>query len=175
MGVQQFKLATVPAERFQGPVTLTADEVDSIEGEDGGWWASRQPAPETLDSLRKLCPRDTSWGETEEYETFGSWGSGLRIWKENGKVWLIEFRYSPATDDIALLKRFAEIARKERCLLLDRRSGAPFEPKDEIVIERLQGSRAMRFVSHPVSAIKEAAKEVPQEDEDQGASQGNAR
>lgn len=165
MGVHQFKLTLVPKERFRCPATVTEDEVDRIESEPGGWWALRQPAPETLDCLRQLCPNDKSWGETEEYRTSETWGSDLRIWKENERVWLVTFRYSPASDDLALLQRFAEIAREERCLLLDVQTGVLFEPDGETVMKHLRESRAMRFVSDPTGAIVDATKDTPQEEE----------
>lgn len=166
MGVHHFKLSLVPRayfERLGSPVPplLTDEDVDRGESADG-WWSPLQPTEQAVSRLRQLCPTDKSWGETEEFVTSETWGSDLRIWREQGRVWLVTFRFSPAADDRALLDRFVAIARDEHCLLLDAETGSLFEPDDEVVTERLRGSRAMRFVRDPQSTIIEAARETPQ-------------
>ena len=151
-------------ERVGSPVpsALTEQDIDIGHSEDAGWWSSVQPTSETLARLRHLCTTDNSWGETEEYVTSETWGSDLRIWKKQGRVWLVTFRFSPTSDDHTLLDRFVAIARDEHCLLLDAETGSLFEPDDEVVAERLRSSRAMRFVRDPRSTIIEAARRTPQ-------------
>jgi hypothetical protein len=84
----------------------------------------------------------------------------LRIWKEQGNIWGITFRYSPTADNILLLQRFTAIARDELCLLLDYDSGALFEADDAIVAEHLRNSHAARFMSDPKGTIIQAAKKM---------------
>lgn len=162
MGVHHFKLSIVPREYFERiglpvPSVLTAEEVDRGENANSGWWASLQPTAQALERLRHLCPTEKSWGETEEFVTGGTWGSELRIWREQGRVWLVTFSFSPTGDERILLDKFVTIAREEHCLLLDAETGSLFEPDETVVAERLRASRAMRFVRDPQSSIVEAA------------------
>jgi hypothetical protein len=167
MGVHHFKLSMLPRAYFERsgspiPSVLNEVEIDRGEGADAGWWSSIQPSEQALARLRQLCPTNNTWGEAEEYVTSETWGSDLRIWWEHGRVWSVTFRFSPVADDRTLLDRFVSIARDEQCLLLHRQTGSLLEPVDEIVTERLQSSRAMRFILDPERAIIEAATETPQ-------------
>jgi hypothetical protein len=167
MGIHHFKLSMVPRayfERIGSPVpsALSDEEVDRGENADTGWWSSFQPTEQALARLRHLCPINKSWGKTEEFVTSETWGSDLRIWNGQSRVWSVTFRFSPSTDDHTLLDQFVAIARGEHCLLLDDDTGFLFEPDDKVVAERLRNSRAMRFVRDPQSTTIKAAKETPQ-------------
>src|SRR6266481_311613 len=90
MGLHQFKLSMLPRTYFDRigspvPAVLTKEDIDRGERADSGWWASLQPTPQALTSLRQLCPHEKSWGETEECVTSETSGSDLRIWKEQGR------------------------------------------------------------------------------------------
>jgi hypothetical protein len=167
MGAHHFKLRMLPREHFERfgspmPSVLAEEEIDRGESAEAGWWSSVQPSEQALARLRRLCPTNKTWGETEEYVTSETWGSDLRIWWEHGRVWSVTFRFSPVADARTLLDQFVTIARDEQCLLLEVQTGSLFEPYDEIVTARLQSSRAMRFVRDPHRAIMEAARETPQ-------------
>jgi hypothetical protein len=167
MGVCHFKLSMVPRAYFERtglpvPLVLTVEEIEHGENVKTGWWVPLQPTPQTLARLRKLCPYDQSWGETEEFVTREPWGSDIRIWKEQGRVWLVTFRFSPTADARTLLDQFVAIARDEHCLLLDADTGSLFEPDDTVVSERLRDSRAVRFAKDPQATIIEATRETPQ-------------
>jgi hypothetical protein len=163
MGVHHFSLSMVPREYFERtgapvPTVLTNEDIDRGENTTSGWWASLQPESQTLSRLRQLCPTDKSWGETEEFVTGGTWGSDLRIWKDQGRVWLVTFRFSPIADDRTLLNQFVAIARDEHCLLLDTDTGSLFEPDNTIVSERLRDLQAMRFACEPQATVLDAAR-----------------
>ena len=167
MGVHHFKLSLLPKAYFQRiglpvPSVLTAEDIDLGESVDTGWWSSLQPSEQAVTRLRRLCPADSSWGEPEAVVTTEPWGSDLRIWREQGRVWLVTFRFSPSADARALLDQFVAIARDEQCLLLDGQTGALFEPDDRAVSERLESSRAMRLVRDTRGAIIEASRETQQ-------------
>jgi len=167
MGIFHFKLSLVPRAYFERkgslvPAVLAEMDVDQGESEEDGWWSSLQPTEQTLTRLRQLCLNDKSWDETEEFVTSETWGSDLRIWWEQGRVWLVTFRFSPMVDDRSLLDQFVAIARDEGCLLLDAETGSLFEPVDELVTERLRNSQAMRFVQAPQPTIIEAARKTLQ-------------
>ena len=160
MGLHHFQLSMVPKSYFgtHAPATISANEIEKGQNANHGWWSAHQPSPETLKRSRELCLIDKSWGDTEEYVTSEKWGSDIRIWKTNEKVWDITFRFSPVSDDLKLLQRFVGIARDANCLLLDSETGELLQGDDTVVIERLGRSKAMRFVRDPKSAIVEGAR-----------------
>ena len=151
MGVHQFKIALLPRACFSQPVPVVLSEADIDSGEDGtsGWWASHPPSVRFLSDLRALLPTDKSWGNVEEFISTEKWGSDLRIWKDEDRVFAIVFRFSPISDKWSLLQRFLSIARNESCLLLDQKSGTVFEPDEKIVRQQFDKSQAARFVRDP--------------------------
>lgn len=162
MGVHHFKLAVVPKAYFGQQLPAVLSETDRDRGEDGtsGWWASHPPSEQFLSAIRALLPTDKSWGETEEYVSAGDWSSDVRVWKDAGKVWGITFRFSPVSDGWPLMQRFLAVVRDEQCVLVEERSGAVFEPEEQIVRERLTASRATQFVRDPKGTIVQAAREL---------------
>jgi hypothetical protein len=162
MGVHHFKLTVVPRAYFGERMPATLSEADIDRGEDiaSGWWAGHPPSERFLTAIRVLLPTDKSWGETEEYVSADVWGSDVRVWKDAGRVWGVTFRFSPVTDGWPLMQRFLALVREERGVLLEERSGAVFEPDEEIVRERLVTSRAVQFVRDPEGTIVQAAREL---------------
>ena len=164
MGVHQYKLAIMPRAYFGQQLPVTMSEADIVRGEDpsSGWWAGHPPSEQFLAGVRALLPHAKPWpgGDVEEYVCSGDWGSDIRVWKDRGRVWGITFRFSPVADAWPLMQRFLSLARDERCLLLEERSGTVFEPDEVVVRERLIASRAMHFVRDPMGAIVQAAKEL---------------
>ena len=163
MAAFHFKLNLLPKAYFDGdchsvPSRLTAEDIDRGEDPNTGWWSSHQPTPEALGRLRQLCLTDNSWGDTEEYVT-SEWGSDLRIWWEDGRVFSVTFRFAPRADNRSLLDQFLAIAREGHYLLWDSDTKAVFEPDDAVVIEHLRVSRAVLFLKDPARAILEAAKQ----------------
>ena len=162
MGVHQYHISLLPRAYFESeiPAIITDAELDVVESKEFGWWTKGQPDQNSLNRLRGLLPYDKSWGEVEQYNSKGEWCSDLRIWKRNGRVWGIDFRFSPSVDDWELMNRFLKVAREEKCVLREHRTGAVFEPHEDIVLERMNRSLAMRFVRDPASAVIQAAKEI---------------
>ncbi|CAN5710475.1 hypothetical protein BH09VER1_BH09VER1_44280 [soil metagenome] len=165
MAIYHFKLSMVPREYFElrglpTPSVLSEEEQDRGETEGVGWWARRQPSPNVLAQLRSLCPYDQSWAESEKYAT--SHHSDIQIWKGEGRVWAVAFRFSLNIGEYPLLDKFVTIAHDENCLLLEGVTRALFEPDGAIVAEHLNNSRAMHFARDPKSALIEAAKNTPQ-------------
>ncbi len=165
MGVHQYKIELLPRAYFQQRTPPTLSNADLERGQDfnSGWWASHPPSSRLISGLRTLLPTNKSWGETEEFITAGDWSSDMRIWRHEGRVWSITFRFSPAADGWPLMQKFLSIVRGEQCLLLDLGSGEIFEPDEEVVQDRLAKSRAMHFVRDPKGAIIQAAEEIRDE------------
>jgi len=126
-----------------------------VEGH--GWWSLCQPSQRFLAVIRTLLPKDESWGETEEYVSAQEWGSDLRVWRTDGKVCSVVFRFAPGADEWSLMSRFLALVREEKGLLLDPSTRVVFEPDEAAVLERLRTSRAMHFLRDPESAILAAA------------------
>jgi len=162
MGVHQYKLALLPRGYFgeQMPAMLSEADVDLGQDTNSGWWACHPPTARLLAGVRELLPVDKSWGETEEYVSVGDLNSDLRIWKDDGKVWGITFRFSPATDSWALMQKFLSIAQEEHCLLLEQDTSAVLAPDEAVVRQRLAASRAMQFLHDPAGTLANAAREL---------------
>jgi hypothetical protein len=169
VGIHQFKLSMIPRaflkERPEFAGGAWSDEqLAAVEDEESGCWVGRQPTPAMVTELRSLLPRDTSWGEVEEFRSEGTWGSDLRIWRDDaGRVWGITLRFSPVADKPDVLLQYVAAAESEDCVLYDEESGAVLEPRAEQVLPHLQKSRAMRFMAAPKDAILEAAAETAAE------------
>ena len=162
MGAFHYKLQLLPRSFLKSeiPVAFTEDEIDSAF--DLGWSKS-QPSQETLARLRSLLPKNNSDGENEEFVSVDDWGSDIRIYNENGKVLAIYFRFSPVKDSWHLMEQFLSIARDERCLLLDQKTGMVFEPEEREVKERFKLSTAAQFMHDPQGAVIRAAKEIQEQ------------
>ena len=163
MGVHHFKLSMIPRAFLKAWPELAAggwsdEQLAAVEDEESGCWANRQPTPTTVAELRSLLPRDTSWGDVEEFRSEGTWCSDLRIWKDDmGRVWDITLRFSPVADESDLLLRYVTVAQSADCVLYEEESGVILEPRADQVLPHLQSSRAARFVAAPKDVILEAA------------------
>ena len=163
MGVHHYKVELVPRAHFESrglpiPPAITEGEMEQGQSLVSGWWAAHPPSSQLLSGLRSLLPLDKSWGETEEFVSTDDWGSDVRIWKENGKVWSITFRFSPVVDGWPLLRQVLSFAQSEKCLLLEVESGTVLEPDEKSLRERLLASQAMRFVRDPMGTILKTAR-----------------
>jgi hypothetical protein len=162
MGVHHYKLELIPRAAFGADLPASLSDAEIERGQDftSGWWAALPPSSGLLAGLRGLLFIDKSWGETEEFVSSGEWtSSDIRIWKDQGRVWHITFRFSPVADDWALLERFISLARDEQCVLLEVDSGAVFGPDEQVIRNRLAASRAMQFVRDPSGTIVQAARD----------------
>jgi hypothetical protein len=133
MSVFHFKLVLVPGAYFleravRAGTRLTVEQRDFGESPGTGWWFVHPPSPRLLERMRQLLPIARFWGETEEYVSADQWGADLRIWKTNGKVWHIAFRFSPIAGCWPQLQRFLAVAEAEECWLVEARSGLLLEP-----------------------------------------------
>jgi hypothetical protein len=164
MGVHHFSLALAPRAYFAGQLPGELSESDFERGEDPslGWWALHPPSDDLLLAIRSLLPNDRAWpgGEVEEYTSDGEWESDVRIFKEEGRVDGITFRYSPVSSPWSDVQRFLSIARLHGCVLVEVRSRYVLEPDDDTVAETFQASRSAKFTRDPAHTLKEAAAEV---------------
>jgi hypothetical protein len=133
MSVFHFKLVLVPGACFLeravlAGTTLTAEQRDPGESPGAGWWYAHPPSPDLLGQLRLLLPIARSWVQNGEYVSADQWGADLRIWKTNGKVWHITFRFSPIAGCWPQFQRFLAVAEAEECWLVEARSGQLLEP-----------------------------------------------
>jgi hypothetical protein len=156
MGIQHYKLDLIPRAAFGSklPELLTETEINAGEDFDSGWWAKFPPSSGLIEGLRRLLPKDQSWGEIEEFISGSDCNSSdVRLWKNNGRFWKISFRYSAVADERSLLSDFIALARGEKCVLVETDSGLVFEPDEELVEERLQTSKAMKFARNPAETV----------------------
>jgi hypothetical protein len=158
MGIHQFQVEVIPKSYLGNPPLEFFSKDQMQEGLDP-WRNESIPPQEFLEALRNLLPDSKHWGEVEEYESSGVWGSDLRIWWKDSALENIEFRYSPASDPWALMQKFAELVRSASYLLVEQKSGFVFEATEENLRRLLAESSASRFLQDPEGTILEGAKE----------------
>jgi hypothetical protein len=154
MGAHHYQLALLPS-------AFADDASDDLWERDDLW--SKQPPSTLLWELRRLLPKETSWGEVEEFQSEDDWGSDLRIvhdGQRDGPVDSIVFRFSPVADSREVLERFLTTARRHGLLVYTRASRCILQPRIEIVERDLKQSTAYRFISDPGAALVEAAANV---------------
>ncbi len=130
-------------------------EVDDVWNE--------QPPDTLLAELRTMLPNGKTWGDVEEFEAEGDWGSDLRIWHEDGidsPVYSIVLRYAPVTGAHGLLESFLALAAKYDVLLYSRANKRSFEPKWDELFSDMKTTPAFKFVSDPEDAIVRAAANI---------------
>jgi hypothetical protein len=164
MGVHHFSLALAPRAYFSGqlPHELSASDFDCGEDTSLGWWALHPPSDDLLLAIRSLLPNNRAWpgGEVEEYTSDGEWESDVRIFKEEGRVDGITFRYSPISSPWSDVQRFLNIARLHSCVLVEVLSRSVMEPDDDAITMSFQASRSAKFMQDPAHTLKQAAAEV---------------
>lgn len=154
MGAHHYQLALIP-------LAFADDASDDIWERDDLW--SEPPPSALLWELRSLLPKETSWGEVEEFESEADWGSDLRIWhagQRDGPVESIVFRFSPVADGREVLERFLTTARRHGLFVYARASRCILQPRIENVERDLKQSTAYLFISDPGAALVEAAANV---------------
>jgi hypothetical protein len=157
MGVHHYYLQVIPkslAEKHKNKLAKVLEKQ---------WaWKNEIPSNILLDELRGLLPKNTSWGEVEEFESENKWGSDVRIWKEGQKVEAIEFRYAPCADPKNILECFIKIVADEKgkCMLFARESKTLLFPDLSLILEDMKKSRAYRFIFNPMETIIEASEEI---------------
>lgn len=164
MGVHHFSLVLAPRSYFGSKLPRELSESDLESGEDPslGWWALHPPSDALLIAIRSLLPNDRAWpgGEVEEFTSDGEWESDVRIFKEDGRVDGITFRYSPVSSPWSDVQRFLGIARLHDCVLIEVRSRSVLEPDDDAVVEEFRASRSAKLIRDPANTLKKAAAEV---------------
>src|SRR5262249_53681741 len=143
------------------PSAFADDASDDLWEREDLW--SEQPPSALLRELRRLLPKETSWGPVEEFESANEWGSDLRIWHDaqrDGPVESIVFRFAPVGDGQEVLERFLTTAARHGLLVYARASRCILQPRIEIVERDLKRSTAYRFFSDPGAALLEAAGNV---------------
>ena len=152
MGIFHYKLEIVPkqyVETFADPLPKDLLNNGLLP------WLQVKPNEEMLNNLRVLLPNDNSWpgGDVEEYVTNNEWGSDCRIWKENGRVESIEFRYSPGADNWDLMEKFIGIVKKCEYKLVNLRSGKVLNPEEYEIKYDISKSVAIKFLKDPEGTI----------------------
>jgi hypothetical protein len=155
MGAHHFKFHLVPAGAH---ISRTAD------GElAGDFLVGHKISEEVASRLRALLPKPNHWGTVEEFNSASEWGSDIRIYREeDGSIGDIAMRFSPGADSLDVLRSFVGTAKEARCDVLVDSSTEVIPAEFEAVFSALKKHRAFRFLSDPISAIKEAAKEANQ-------------
>jgi hypothetical protein len=154
MGAHHYQLALLPS-------AFADDASDDLWEREDLW--SEQPPSALLGELRRLLPKETSWGPVEEFESANEWGSDLRIWHDgqrDGPVESVVFRFAPVGDSQEVLERFLNAAARHGLLVYSRASGRILQPRIKIVERDLKQSTAYRFISDPGAALLEAAANV---------------
>ena len=155
MGIYHYTVQIAPRSWRDG---RSSDAVSAAELKKGiDFWACHEPPTSSfLAKVRALLPLDRSWGDTEEYQSRAQFGSELRIWKDDSKIWLVEFKYSPVADNLSLLHELVAAARHEDYLLVEVESGAVLVPQEHVVQQHLLNSRAWKFAQDPEATFHEA-------------------
>ena len=141
MGAFHYKLEVVP-KRFVGDPPLANVPLSEIQEGLNPWAEPPPPSNHFITELRSLLPVDRSRGETEEYVSLNEYSSDLRIWRDQGKVENIEFRYNPYADNWSLMQNFIAIVKAETCMLVETRSGAVLPPDEVVLKARICDSNA---------------------------------
>ena len=91
-------------------------------------WESTQPDSAMLEEWRLLLPKNTSWGETEEFRSEYN-HSVLYIWWENSRVRSIQFEFAPilkGTD--TLLQNILSLCQEYNYKIYSERTGSVVYP-----------------------------------------------
>lgn len=145
MGVHHFSLHLIPTD-------VSADSYYD------GFLRNCPVSDAILLRLRKLLPKETSWGTTEEFRSNADWSSDLRIWKEDdGTIFDIVFRYSPISEPKELLFSFLSIARDADFLIYEKSSKSILRPEEAEISKQFLLSASHRFLTEPETAILQAA------------------
>jgi len=103
----------------------------SIVGEDNcieDYWVKEQPNASMLSAWRSLLPKNSSWGETEEYRSETNY-SVLYIWWEQNKVWSIQLELAPVSNgEDLLLESILLLCQKYNYKIYSERSGKLISP-----------------------------------------------
>jgi hypothetical protein len=141
MAAFHYKLEVVPKYYF-GELLPTNVPLHEVEEGLSPWTSPPYPSNKFIAELRCLLPVNKSWGETEEYVSGSDYSSDVRIWRENGKIENIEFRYNPHCEGWSLMQKFLQIVNAESCVLIETRTGAVLLPEEAIIRDRINAVAA---------------------------------